>query len=693
MKSVIALAAMLASTVTSAQDAPSIEIKGARFDQRREDTSSTLTLGREELALHGDRTLADALRRLPGVTVGDGGIQMRGLGNGYTQILLNGTPAPSGFALDTLPPDAVERVEVLRSASAILGTQGMAGTINIVLRKSVRRDERDEHEIQLGWDSLHGDVAPRITLQSSGKADGWSHNIGAVYTGSRQATGSTIIDSAPDLRRTTRTREENDGKVLNLSPRVNWTLPGGDTLSLQSLVNLNRRAIQLDSHEQVQLGDSGDFQDVNSLFRLRGLLLRSELIWQRTLESNAKLELKLGGSHHPRATDYDFAGIPAGQLLPTRRTVHGDIRENAVSYSGKVSMPLGASGHALITGWDGGGTQRMQTRIEHEYGPSSALNFIKDDRYDGRIDRLALFAEDEWRYGANTVSAGLRWESLTTAARDRHSAPVRQRSRVLSPVLNWLHKLEEGSQLRLGVSRTYKAPNMLDLVPRRFTSDNNNSPTNPDEQGNPALRPELAWGVDAGIDHYFGKSGLLSASLYARDIDNVTLTTLYQENGRWIAMPANQGKARAYGGALELRAPVTQRLSMRSNLALNRSRIAQVPGPDNRLDRQAPLSAGISADYRLSTLTLSAEFNLEAGRRSRTSASYASTLPWQRKLDLRAAWRLAPGRMLRVAVSDVLHQDSISSERYDSTTSWRASQTISSTGPTLRFSFEQKWSQ
>lgn len=693
MKSAIALAAMLASTVssvTSAQDAPSIEIKGARFDQRREDTASTLALGREELAQHGDRTLADALRRLPGVTVGDNGIQMRGLGNGYTQILLNGTPAPSGFALDTLPPDAVERVEVLRSASAILGTQGMAGTINIVLRKSVRRDER---EIQLGLDSLHGAVAPRFALQSSGKADGWSHNVGAVYTGSRQATERTIIDSAPDLLRTTRAHEQNDGKVLNLSPRLNWTLPGGDTLSLQNLVNVTRRAILLDSHERVQLGDSGDFQDVNSDFRLRGLLLRSELIWQQALEGNAKLELKLGGSHHPRATDFNFAGIPAGQLLPTRRTVHGDIRENAVTYSGKYAMQLGASGHALIAGWDGGGTQRMQTRVEHEYGPSGALNFRKDDRYDGRIDRLALFAEDEWRDGANTVSAGLRWESMTTEARDRHNASVRQRSKVLSPVLNWLHKREGGSQLRLGVSRTYKAPNMLDLIPRRFTSDNNNSQTNPDEQGNPALRPELAWGLDAGIDHYFGKSGLLSASLYARDIDNVTLTSLYLENGRWIAMPSNQGKARTYGGALELRAPVSERLAMRANLALNRSRIAEVPGPDNRLDRQAPLSAGISADYRLSALTLSAEFNFEAGRRSRTSSSYASTLPYQRKLDLRAAWRLTPSRMLRLAVSDVLHQDRIAGERYENASSWRASQTISNTGATLRFSFEQKWSE
>src|SRR5690349_4714575 len=107
------LAAALAAQAAPAQ--PVVEIKSARLDQRKEDTASTVVLTREELAANGDRTVADALRRLPGITISDSaGIRMRGLGKGYTQVLLNGQPAPNGFSLDSLPPEVIERVEVLR---------------------------------------------------------------------------------------------------------------------------------------------------------------------------------------------------------------------------------------------------------------------------------------------------------------------------------------------------------------------------------------------------------------------------------------------------------------------------------------------------------------------------------------------------------------------------------------------------
>ncbi|MFA9347892.1 TonB-dependent receptor plug domain-containing protein, partial [Escherichia coli] len=86
----------------------------------------------------------DVLKRVPGITVntganGRGGeIRMRGLGAGYTQILVNGERAPAGFSIDSLAPDSIERIEVLRAASAEFSTQSVAGTINIILKRSVK---------------------------------------------------------------------------------------------------------------------------------------------------------------------------------------------------------------------------------------------------------------------------------------------------------------------------------------------------------------------------------------------------------------------------------------------------------------------------------------------------------------------------------------------------------------------------
>ena len=687
-KTAFMLAAALAGQAASAQTA--IEIKSARLDQRKEDTASSIVLTRDDLAANGDRTLADALRRLPGITISDSaGIRMRGLGNGYTQVLLNGQPAPNGFSLDSLPPELIERVEVLRTASAVLGTQGIAGTINIVLRKSVSRSNQ---EAQVGMDRLHGAWSPRLSAQSSGKADGWSHNVSAVLSRTGTPGDRTITESAPGLQRTTRSHEDNVAESLNLSPRLNWSTANDDSFSLQNIVTINRRDIGYRSHEEVQFGQSGDFADVRSRFRMHGYFLRSELTWQRTLGSGAQWELKLGGTRAPRETAFDFTGWPLAGPGPTLRHVDGDVREHGFNYAGKYSHPLG-NGHALVAGWDGSALQRMQTRIEHEYDYQGGLNFLRDERYDGRIDRLAAFAQDEWKSGADAWSAGLRWEAMGTDAWDRSTAPVRRRSNVFSPVLEWMRKLPVDSQLRVGASRSYKAPNMLDLIPRRFTSDNNNSQTNPDTQGNPALRPELAWGLDAGIDCYFAKDSLLSASAYVRDIDNVILISLRQENGRWIAMPANLGGARVYGATLELKMPLSPALSLRANATFNRSRLDSVSGPDNRLAAQTPLSGMAALSYRRAALTLHAEFSYEAGRASRDSAATSTVAPYQRKLDLRAAWKQSPGQEWRVALSDVLHPARSTTYRYDAADSgaWRQSAIATRGGTTLRLNYLQSF--
>jgi outer membrane receptor protein involved in Fe transport len=91
---------------------------------------------------------------------------MRGLGGGYTQVLINGERAPAGFAIDSLAPDVIERIEVLRAASAEFSTQSIAGTINIVLKKAVKAAQR---ELKLGYGKGNALKSPTANLQLSDK--------------------------------------------------------------------------------------------------------------------------------------------------------------------------------------------------------------------------------------------------------------------------------------------------------------------------------------------------------------------------------------------------------------------------------------------------------------------------------------------------------------------------------------------
>ena len=79
-----------------------VEVIGGRAgdtEQRRQSTAAKIVIGRDEIERHGDSTLGEVLKRLPGITLQGapgrgGGIRMRGLGGGYTQILLDGQRVP-----------------------------------------------------------------------------------------------------------------------------------------------------------------------------------------------------------------------------------------------------------------------------------------------------------------------------------------------------------------------------------------------------------------------------------------------------------------------------------------------------------------------------------------------------------------------------------------------------------------------
>ncbi|MDP0978044.1 TonB-dependent receptor plug domain-containing protein, partial [Klebsiella pneumoniae] len=68
------------------------------------------------------------------------------------------------FSLDQLPPDQVERIEVLRAPTAEFGARAIAGTINIVLREALQRRVND---LRLQLSEERGLLRPNL---------GWTRN-------------------------------------------------------------------------------------------------------------------------------------------------------------------------------------------------------------------------------------------------------------------------------------------------------------------------------------------------------------------------------------------------------------------------------------------------------------------------------------------------------------------------------------
>jgi iron complex outermembrane receptor protein len=162
----ISLALLSLPHLAQAQDAAPapvqrVEITGSNIRRSQAETSSSvLTVSRADIERSGKTTVAELLQTLAvdnagsvpvtfgnGFAAGASGISLRGLGVASTLVLLNGRRlAPYALAddgqklfvdLNIIPTDAVDRVEILKDgASAIYGSDAIAGVVNIILRRN-----------------------------------------------------------------------------------------------------------------------------------------------------------------------------------------------------------------------------------------------------------------------------------------------------------------------------------------------------------------------------------------------------------------------------------------------------------------------------------------------------------------------------------------------------------------------------
>jgi outer membrane receptor protein involved in Fe transport len=265
---------------------------------------------------------------------------------------------------------------------------------------------------------------------------------------------------------------------------------------------------------------------------------------------------------------------------------------------------------------------------------------------------------------------------------------------VWSPILQTLWKLpnSERDQIRVGLSRTYKPPRTRDLVPRRYTTNNDNSPTTPDTQGNPDLRPELAWGLDVAYETYFKGNGLASLNLFTRRIDDVTVTQLYQQDGVWIATPANGGKAEVHGLEAEAKFPLLPNVDVRANFARNWSRLNAVPKPYNRLSEQLPISANLGFDYVMtSSFTAGANYNFQGGGPTRLTQTLGSYTAAKEVVDVYGLWKMSGQSQVRLSFTNVVKQDGRIGRFYEDEDESLVRRTTTPTSTGVRLTLERKF--
>ena len=117
-------------------------------DRRRpniEEAGTVTILTREDMEARGARTLADALEMIPGGEVvvhrkGHARLRLRGFGQDKVMVRVDGIPINDVYSTDidlsTIPVSNIARIVVNRGASsALYGTEGSVGSINVITRR------------------------------------------------------------------------------------------------------------------------------------------------------------------------------------------------------------------------------------------------------------------------------------------------------------------------------------------------------------------------------------------------------------------------------------------------------------------------------------------------------------------------------------------------------------------------------
>ncbi|MFY9511166.1 MAG: TonB-dependent receptor, partial [Rubrivivax sp.] len=639
--------------------------------------------------------------------------RMRGLGNGYTQLLIDGQRMPPGFSLESLTPEQIERIEILRAPTAETGARAIAGTINIVTREGFRRRLND---VRLGFAYENGAWTPGGSWTHNDSAGLLTYNISASAFSNRRRSDNhnEVSDRALSdgslleaQHEDSRTQEERRG--LNVTTRLQWRLSeSGDMLVLMpSLFHSEGR-----SRREFELGQSVppppalppyDSGDAASDSRFTNARLGAN--WRQRLGSGARLEFNgNAGGYRAVGSSLRSEYRNGGTLLRTLQD-NSLVRERSANLTTKLSQTLGGSdaqpdsAHSLVGGLELETVRRNETRNGDSQADDSAGNLQASSL------RIATYLQDEWSLTPNwALHAGLRWEGITTRGSADDGSEPRNRSSVTTPLLHllWKPNLNQAGggrdQVRLSLTRSYRAPSLATLIGRttinsKFDPSGPNGPTSPDRAGNPGLKPELATGVDLAIERYLSGGGMLSANVFHRSISNLMRsvtqleTVSYSQVERYVARQQNVGDAVTQGIELEAKFPLDSaiagapRVELRSNLSLFRSRVKDVPGPDNRLDQQAKATGNIGADYRfrsppLNALTIGGNLNWVPGYETQLSADQRTTTGSKRVFDAFALWNFDTSTALRLLASNLNARDYGSSNTIVTATSSESSRSF-----------------
>ncbi len=501
-------------------------------------------------------SISDALKNVPSVEVDlQGNVSLRGDPN--VTILVDGKPSAlfrgqsAAQALQSLPADSVERVEVITNPSAEFSPDGSAGIINLVMKKTHRAGESGSLRYNTGSAGRRNAgvsgaySSNQLTL--SGDA-GFRHDPQhSVNTDDR-----VLYDPTGALLETTNMVSDNRGPFDQWNVRAGLDYDANKTDRLSAEAHANQTFLNFFNSEHLKGFDPTGAE--NEIFDQSGVIKQvrdnrgAQLSWRRTPALDD--ELSVSGSHETtyERNERDFTSATS---LPVELDDFQDIRN-----------------HNILTLTD------LRVDYKHPLPDDAKLKVgydlrIDDDSYDSVAERgldaasagpdptqtnLFLYKQTinsayvtyERPFGDFTVLGGLRLEDVALDLNQVTSAIVHDSNAFNAyPTLHLGYRVSDNQQLTLSYSRRISRPNPADLNPFVIEQDAFNF-----RVGNPILKPQQTDSFEAGYQYKAGGTFYLATAYYRQS--NHDETDVVTDLGNGVLLDTKENLSSSKHAGIEL---------------------------------------------------------------------------------------------------------------------------------------------
>jgi len=537
------------------------EVKSVR--ERKESSVAKIMITKKEMQELGGQTAADVLRRLPrtyfsGPPSTNKDIRMGGLDKEFQNILINGNRPPGGgekreFALDRIPVEQIERIEILKNPTAAYDSDAIAGLVDIILKQPPKQQELI---ISAGTNinDRADKLGNKVSVSYGNKAGKMSYSLNGTHTDEYRQKLKTTIDPA---KNEFGTENELNRTVINaFAPTVTIQLNENDKVNFKPFFTDSTE--YKDKEKLVTNLATGANKSRNLEKEKKGQFLQGyALDWNHRFSGGSSLKVLTAYSRNTEDKDKSTGAYTGAALAFSKNTFETENKVDEEFVAGAdYKLPLSGwlnTEHVVMTGAKLRHKNRDVEKLTYDVSAAgiTTVTSTADDTYKVRETIGAIYLMDEASLTEKlTITPGVRME-ITDGGYETSGGRSAEGNYVdLNPSLHARYSVTKDLILRGSLARTIGRPAFKDMVPTRSVK------ADKVEVGNPDLKAATSMNYEAGIEYYLTSGAFVALGGFYKDINNVVEKQTIGTDGATglpLVKPVNVSNAVVYGGEVELK--------------------------------------------------------------------------------------------------------------------------------------------